>query len=68
MSKVVIFDHPLIQHKLTMMRDKNTGSLSFRELVKEVGTLMVYEITRDLPLEDVEIETPVTKMTGKIIA
>ena len=53
MSKVVIFDHPLIQHKLTMMRDKNTGSLSFRELVKEVGTLMVYEITRDLPLEDV---------------
>lgn len=68
MSKVVIFDHPLIQHKLTMMRDKNTGSLAFRELVKEVGTLMVYEITRDLPLEDVEIETPVTKMTGKVIA
>ncbi len=68
MSKVVIFDHPLIQHKLTMMRDKNTGSLTFRELVKEVGTLMVYEITRDLPLEDVEIETPVTKMTGKVIA
>lgn len=68
MSKVVIFDHPLIQHKLTMMRDKNTGSLAFRELVKEVGTLMVYEITRDLPLESVEIETPVTKMTGKLIA
>ena len=68
MSKVVIFDHPLIQHKLTMMRDKNTGSLAFRELVKEVGTLMVYEITRDLPLESVEIETPVTKMTGKVIA
>lgn len=68
MSKVVIFDHPLIQHKLTMMRDKNTGSLVFRELVKEVGTLMVYEITRDLPLVDVEIETPVTKMTGKAIA
>ena len=68
MSKVVIFDHPLIQHKLTMMRDKNTGSLTFRELVKEVGTLMVYEITRDLALEDVEIETPVTKMTGKVIA
>ena len=68
MSKVVIFDHPLIQHKLTMMRDKNTGSLTFRELVKEVGTLMVYEITRDLPLEDIEIETPVTKMTGKVIA
>ncbi|MGB5824618.1 MAG: uracil phosphoribosyltransferase [Proteocatella sp.] len=68
MSKVVIFDHPLIQHKLTMMRDKNTGSLAFRELVKEVGTLMVYEITRDLPLADVEIETPVTKMTGKVIA
>ena len=68
MSKVVIFDHPLIQHKLTMMRDKNTGSLAFRELVKEVGTLMVYEITRDLQLESVEIETPVTKMTGKVIA
>lgn len=68
MSKVVIFDHPLIQHKLTMMRDKKTGSKDFRELVKEVGTLMVYEVTRDLPLEDVEIETPVTKMTGKVIA
>lgn len=68
MSKVVIFDHPLIQHKLTMMRDKNTGSMKFRELVKEVGTLMVYEITRDLPLEDVQIETPVTTMTAKQIA
>lgn len=68
MSKVVIFDHPLIQHKLTMMRDKNTGSMKFRELVREVGTLMVYEITRDLPLEDVEIETPVTTMTAKMIA
>ena len=66
MSKVVIFDHPLIQHKLTMMRDKNTGSLTFRELVKEVGTLMVYEITRDLPLEDIEIETLVGKNAKKI--
>ena len=51
MSKLVVVDHPMIQHKLSILRDKNTGSREFRALVKEIGMLMVYEITRDLPLE-----------------
>lgn len=68
MSKVVIFDHPLIKHKLTFIRDKNTGSKEFRELVTEVSTLMGYEVTRHLTLEDVEIETPVAKMKSQVIA
>lgn len=68
MSKVFEMNHPLIQHKLTFIRDKNTGSKEFRELVKEVSMLMAYEVTRDLPLEDIEIETPITKMTSKVIA
>lgn len=59
MSKVVVIDHPLIQHKLAMIRDKNTGSKDFRELVEEVAMLMAYEVTRDLPMEDVQVETPV---------
>ena len=63
-----MFDHPLIQHKLTIIRDKNTGTKEFRELVDEVATLMAFEITRDLPLEEVEIETPVSKSTSKVIA
>ncbi len=68
MGKVYVFDHPLIQHKLTFIRDKNTGTKEFRELVDEVSTLMAFEITRDLPLEEVEIETPVSKATSKTIA
>ena len=68
MSKVFEMNHPLIQHKLTFIRDKNTGSKEFRELVKEVSMLMAYEVTRDLPLEDIIIETPITKMTSKVIA
>ena len=68
MGKVYVFDHPLIQHKLTIIRDINTGTKEFRELVDEVATLMAFEITRDLPLEEVEIETPVSKSTSKIIA
>ncbi len=60
-----IIDHPLIQHKVTLMRMKETGSKDFRQLLEEVTLLMGYEITRDLTLEDVEIETPITKMTGK---
>lgn len=68
MSKLVIYDHPLIQHKLSMMRDINTGSMTFRGLVKEVGMLMVYEMTRHLPLEEVEIETPITKMKAKTLS
>ena len=67
MSTLHIIDHPLIQHKLTIMRDKNTGTKYFRELLNEISLLMGYEITRDLPLEDFEIETPITKMTGKAI-
>ncbi len=63
-----VMDHPLITHKLTIMRDKNTGTKEFRELLYEISMLMAYEITRDLPLEDVEIETPLTKMTAKMLA
>ncbi|UZW92131.1 uracil phosphoribosyltransferase [Staphylococcus lugdunensis] len=68
MSKVHVFDHPLIQHKLSYIRDVNTGTKEFRELVDEIGMLMAYEVTRDLELQDVEIETPVTKMTAKRLA
>lgn len=68
MAKVTILDHPLIQHKLTIIRDKNTGTKSFREVVDEIARLMAYEITRDMPLEDVEIETPVAKATMKQIS
>lgn len=68
MNKVVIMDHPLVQHKLTLMRDKNTGSKDFRELLTEITMLMGYEITRDLPLEEVEIETPLVKTKAKVIA
>ena len=65
---VFIFDHPLIQHKITMMRDKNTTTKDFRDLVNEVAMLMAYEVTRDLPLKDVEIETPVSMTVGRSIA
>ena len=68
MSKVTIFDHPLIQHKLAILRDKNTGSKEFRELISEIAMLMCYEATRDLPLEEVDIETPLTPMKAKMIA
>lgn len=68
MSTFHLVDHPLIQHKLTIMRDKNTSSKDFRQLLDEISMLMGYEITRNLPLEDVEIETPVTKATMKRIA
>ncbi|HKL13364.1 MAG TPA: uracil phosphoribosyltransferase [Halanaerobiales bacterium] len=68
MSETILIEHPLIQHKLTLIRDKSTGPKEFRELVDEVSTLMVYEVTRDLPLEDVEVETPICKGTFKRIA
>ncbi|MDQ0257188.1 uracil phosphoribosyltransferase [Evansella vedderi] len=68
MSKVFVFDHPLIQHKLTYIRDKNTGTKEFRELIDEVASLMAFEITRDLPLQDVEVETPVGMAQSKMIA
>lgn len=67
-SQVFVMDHPLIQHKLTYLRDKKTGSKEFRELVSEIATLMCYEATRDLPLEDMEIETPMGKAVTKVIA
>lgn len=68
MSTLHIIDHPLITHKLSIMRDKETGSKDFRQLLNEISMLMGYELTRDLPLEDVEIETPVAKMTAKTIS
>ncbi len=68
MSKVHVFDHPLIQHKLTIMRQNTTGPKEFRELLEEISMLMVYEVTRDLPTTDVEIETPLGKTTQKMLA
>ncbi len=73
MSKVCVFDHPLIQHKLSIMRDKNTSVKEFRELVSETAMLMCYEATRDLPLVEVDIETPVAvarcrRIAGKKLA
>lgn len=68
MPKVHVFDHPLIQHKLTYIRDVNTGTKEFRELVDEVATLMAYEITRELPLKEMEIETPVRTMKSNVLA
>lgn len=61
MSKVCVFDHPLIQHKLSILREKNTSVKEFRELISEIAMLMCYEATRDLPLEEVEVETPIAK-------
>lgn len=66
--KVHFTNHPLIQHKITIMRKIETSSKEFRELASEVAMLMCYEVTRDLPLKDIEIETPITKTTAKIIA
>jgi len=68
MSKVTVFDHPLIQHKLSIMREKDTSVKEFRELVSEVAMLMCYEATRDLPLEEFEIETPVATAKVRRIA
>ena len=66
--KVTVIDHPLVQHKLTIMRQKETGSKDFRQLLCEIAMLMGYEITRNFPLEDIEIETPVAPCTAKRIA
>ncbi|KMY55670.1 uracil phosphoribosyltransferase [Bacillus sp. FJAT-27231] len=68
MGKVYVFDHPLIQHKLTIIRDEETGTKEFRELVDEVATLMAFEITRDMPLKEVQIQTPVCEANAKILA
>lgn len=66
--KPFIAEHPLIQHKVTLLRDKNTGSKQFRELIQEITELMCYEATRDLPTCEIEIETPITPMKSKVIA
>ena len=68
MGKVHILDHPLLQHKLSILRDKNTGVKEFREAVGEIAALMCYEATRDLPTEEIEIETPITTAKFKVLA
>lgn len=68
MENVKIIEHPLIIHKTTLLRDKNTGSKEFRELVREIATLMCYEATRDLPLKEIEIETPIAVAKSKVIS
>ena len=67
-DNIFVFDHPLIQHKVSLLRDKNTSTKEFRELVEEIAMLMAYEVTRDLPLKDVEIETPVATAHSKMLA
>ena len=67
MGKIMVFDHPLIQHKVSMMRDKNTTSKEFRDLAREVAMLMAFEVTRDLPTQEVDIETPICPTTVKML-
>ena len=67
MSNVHLIDHPLVQHKLTLMRNKEASTNSFRRLLSELASLMTYEVTRDMALQDVQIETPLETMTGKMI-
>ncbi len=66
-ANVTLIDHPLVQHKLTLMRKKEASTSSFRRLLNELAGLMIYEVCRDMPLQDVEIETPLEKTTGKVI-
>ena len=68
MSELVLLDHPLIKHKLTILRDVRTGPKEFREMVKEIATLLGYEVTRDLAMEEVEVETPLMKTKGYVIS
>jgi len=68
MNGVTVVDHPLVQHKLTLIRDRTISTKSFRELLKEIGMLLCYEVTRDLPLTEVEVETPLAKMQAAKIA
>lgn len=68
MGHVHVFSHPLIQHKISLIRDKGTGSKEFRELVEEISMLMAFEVTRDLPLREVEVETPVATAKTHVIA
>ena len=66
-NSVILFDHPLIQHKLTLMRKKQSSTTTFRRLLHEISTLMAYEVTRDLSTTNVEIETPLEMMSAKVI-
>ena len=68
MSKLTVFNHPLINHKLTMARDENTNMRDFRALVNEIGGLMAYEITRDVPVKEVKVTTPMCETTGEVLA
>lgn len=68
MGKFEVLDHPLIQHKLTIIREKNCGTKVFREMVNEISTLMAYEVSRDMPLKDIQIKTPIAKSTQKTLA
>jgi len=68
MAKLVVIDHPLVQHKLTLLRDKNTGTNQFRALVQELAMLLAYEATRDLTLEDTTVETPITTAKTKVLS
>ncbi len=68
MGKFQVIDHPLIQHKLTIIRQKNCGTKVFREVVDEIAMLMAFEVSRDMPLEDIEIETPITKSVQKTLS
>lgn len=68
MGNVTVIDHPMIQHKLTLMRDKGCGTKDFRQLLEEISMLMAYEVTRNLPLEEIEIETPICKCKSKVIS
>jgi len=68
MAKVIEMNHPLIQHKVTILRNKETGTKEFREVATEIATLMAYEVTRDFPLEEIEIETPICTTKSKVIA
>ena len=64
---VAVVDHPLVQHKLTRLRDKNTSPKEFRELLAEISSLMIYEVTKDLPIKEVEVETPMSIAKGKVL-
>ena len=68
MATVHVLNHPMIQHKLTLIRDKNTGPKEFRELMEEVAMFMAYEVTRDLPLEEVQVETPIGPAKAQVLA
>lgn len=68
MSNVTVVDHPLVQHKLTLMRDKTTSTKGFRQLLRETATLLCYEVTRDLPLDPLDIETPLMPMRAKVLS